>query len=101
MTARNFFFVAAGIFLLAAAYGLGASRLEAQGGTTFAGISTLGTGSSTLAITTSGDVYFINAGVSCQGWLDPGCEWTFIGNVLDQPISTDASSFGKIKGAYR
>jgi hypothetical protein len=110
MNAKRFFYVCAGLFLLVAAYSLGAHRADAQSGGQFAGISVYA--GTTTAITSSGDVYAINAapsvasGTYCEfGWSPPyfGCvnTWTYLGNVLGGTVPAAGSTWSGVKGGYR
>lgn len=58
MNAKRFFYVTAGVLLLAIAYSLGSSRAGAQSGGQFTGIAVNpNADGSTVAITSTGDVY--------------------------------------------
>ncbi|GJM43334.1 MAG: hypothetical protein DHS20C21_01760 [Gemmatimonadota bacterium] len=98
---RRFFYISMGIVALAAAYHLGATRTEAQGGGQFAGIAAGPTG--TLAITTSGDVYQHWGEPRCDGTWYGGCPdgWTYMGSVLGGPVPTESQSFGAVKGMFK
>ena len=106
MTARKFFYISLGTLALATAYHLGATRTEAQGGATFAGmtVNTAGTRTIAFAITTNGDVYARDGMPRCDGgsiaWTS-NCEWTPVGNVLDGPTALAGGSWGAIKGRFK
>ena len=113
MRARSFFYVCAGVLMLAIAYDLEASRAEAQLGGEFAGISTTGFGGQTLAITSTGDVY-ARTGAPVESSCNPNApmvwktpcglftsNWQFMGNVLGGTISVKPSTMGEVKGKYR
>jgi hypothetical protein len=107
--ARRFFYVSLGILALAIAYSTGARQAEAQSSAVvFAGIAVTqsGTRTTTMAITTGGDVYARDEMPQCSGgggtmtW-NSNCQWTLVDNVLGGPVPVEGSSFGAVKGAYR
>lgn len=111
MNAKRFFYVSAGILLLVIAYGVGAHRVEAQGGGDFTGIAVHCNG--LIAIKGNGDLYFRTAypavqeqggGVSwwssvCSGFSSNG--WQYAGNVSGGPIAVEGKSMSDVKGSYR
>src|SRR5262245_37626576 len=98
MKARSFFFVCAGIFLLALAFHLGAMTATAQAPgnpvvAAFQNNSGIGT-----AITGNGDVYIP---------VDPGTPygvsgpWHLVGHVFGGPTPASQPSWGQVKAKYR
>ena len=111
MRARSFFYAAAGLFLLVAAYSIGAHRADAQSGGQFVALTTTeysGTTMGYLAITATGDCYGNIARISCvPGGTpsfdgSPGCStWGYMGNVLGGSVQVQAKSMSDVKGSYR
>lgn len=109
MHAKRFFYLSAGILLLVVAYQLGASSVGAQSGGSFTGISVDGNSCNTVAITSTGDVCARNTvpssagngtwAVLCSSTFDRG--WQYMGNVLDGPIATEPTTWGKVKDGFR
>lgn len=86
---RAFFYVSAGVFLLALAFHLGARSAAAQspGNPIVAAYSG-------FAVAANGDVY---SNPSTQGE-----SWTWVGNIFGGlPIPVEHSSFGQVKARYR
>ena len=116
MNAKKFFYVCSGLFLLVAAYSVGARRADAQAGGQFAAFtSTLSYPAGypvPLAITASGDIYTrpVALQVDCQGgvsWtpaagggcIEPG--WVYMGNVLGGSIQVEGKTWSDVKDGYR
>lgn len=94
--AKRFFYVCAGLFLLAMTYHLGAKSAGAQAGGEVIGVSShfysAGLASEYVVATSSGDVYRLQTGGS----------WQFLGNALGggpTPVTTE--SWGAVKDKYR
>ncbi|NOT35528.1 MAG: hypothetical protein HOP12_15390 [Candidatus Eisenbacteria bacterium] len=94
--AKRFFYVCAGLFLLAGAYAMGARNAVAQApsnpvvGTFSADV--CASGFASAVVTANGDVY------GCAG----GGQWVHHGNVFaGGPIPTKQESFGSVKARYR
>ena len=106
--AQKFFFVCAGLFLLAGAFALGARSVEAQVGfgEVAAAIITASTNSATSVYTTSGDIYAHPGYIqSFQGatpdWSVSG-SWVYMGNAISEaPVTSDEQSLGGVKAQYR
>ena len=108
---KRFFYVSAGILLLVIAYSIGASRLSAQSGGQFAGITHTTDG--LVAITSTGDIFahvgapamqnYVTCEItwpgSCFGGGDPG--WVYMGNVLGGTVPASGTSWSKVKDSYR
>ena len=90
--ARAFFYVCAGVFVLALSWHLGARSATAQGGATVVGI----TASSTylVAVTANGDVY-------ADDGSRLGYSWQHRGNIFSGPVPTPQKSWGELKARYR
>ena len=94
--ARKFFYVCAGMFLLALSYHLGASTATAQGpGNPVVGFIAYGNaGLAAAAITANGDVYASNI-----GGLDHG--WVFKQNIFNGGATPSLhESWGQLKARY-
>lgn len=110
MKARNFFFAAAGVFLLAASYAVGSSRAQAQAPSQYASID--GDTCGTTVLTVNGDIYFRSAkpipvlnGNGAVEWRAPGCDggnvdsgWRYMGNV-GGTVANQSTTFGQAKRA--
>jgi hypothetical protein len=92
--AKAFFFVCAGIFLLALSYHLGATSAVAQA-TGNSVVTDVGPGT---VITSNGDVYVAPSVVSAPGWY---ANWTRVGNVFGAPTPALARSWGQVKVEHR
>src|SRR5262245_25635283 len=93
--ARAFFYVCAGVFLLALSYHLGARNATAQapGNPVVSTLPACGT-SAYGVVTANGDVYV--EGGSC------GTSWTHVGNVFGGgPVPVTRETFGALKSRYR
>lgn len=90
--ARAFFYVCAGVFLLALSYHLGARSAGAQ-----APGNPVVTAAGTLVLTANGDVYMpTNLADVAYG------HWTRLGNVFSGgPVPARAETFGALKSRYR
>jgi len=89
MKARAFFYVCAGVFLLALSYHLGARTAMAQAPAN----PVVAMNGSVFAVTANGDVYREEAG--------DGSRWTLRGNVFATPTPTQHESLGSVKARYR
>ena len=98
--ARAFFYVCAGVFLLALSYHLGARSAGAQApGATIAGYTAPGTFGWHYVITQDGSVYGRLAGSGDR--LSPGVA-VFMGNFWgDVPVPAQHETFGALKSRYR
>jgi hypothetical protein len=91
--ARAFFFVCAGIFLLALAYHLGAQSATAQSQSQAASIANFGgTNVGFVAMNVSGDVFISR---------DQAATWTFQGNIYSSPTPAAQPTWGQLKSRYR
>src|SRR5881296_3029084 len=90
--ARAFFYVCAGVFLLALSYHLGARSAGAQ-----APGNLVVTAAGSLVLTANGDVYLPT------NFADVNYEhWTRMGNVFSGgPVPVQRESFGALKSRYR
>ena len=91
--ARKFFYVCAGMFLLALSYHFGASTATAQS----PGNPVVATfGSNAMVVTANGDVYWNRSGQPI------GPVWSLAGNVFSgAPVPTQHESWGQVKARYR
>jgi hypothetical protein len=98
--ARAFFYVCAGLFLLALSYHLGARNAGAQAGsmvTGFVGTGSIGTGQGDFfVLTPNGDVY-------ARHLMSNGAngELVYVGNFWGAPTPTQQESWGRVKSRYR
>jgi hypothetical protein len=92
--AKAFFYVCAGLCLLAVAYHLGASSALAQ-----APGNSIVSGSGGCVVTANGDVYVAPGVVGpSSNWA----QWSRVGNVFSGgPIPTTQQSWGQLKAKYR
>jgi len=91
--AKKFFYVCAGLFLLALSYHLGARTASAQAPSN--SVVAMAYEASTLtlyAITANGDVYFKSNGC----WIQPGCR-----NIFGAPTPATSTTWGQLKSTYR
>jgi hypothetical protein len=98
MAARKFFYVCAGLFLLALSYHLGASTAGAQSGSPVAGVAFSGDG--IVLVTPSGDTFFHHFG---GGNLQAGYDAVFVnlGNFWSgAPTPALRESWGSLKARY-
>lgn len=102
MNAKRFFYVCAGLLLLVVAYTLGASKAQSQGTTNkVVGVAAgdyATTGHLVIAMTENGDWYW-NRTHDNTGW--PNQAWMFGGNVFGGTISTQPTSWSKVKGDFK
>jgi hypothetical protein len=94
--ARTFFYVCAGVFLLALSYHLGARSAGAQApGNQVVGVGIAATQSLYgVMVTANGDVY---TPTSSQGF----CQWSLCSNIFAGPTPTTRETFGALKARYR
>jgi hypothetical protein len=93
MKARSFFFLCSGIFLLAAAFHLGAMTATAQSGTGVVAMLQGVTANGRMhAMTASGDLY------SCT---DDIRQWTWTANIFGGPTPATQPTWGQVKAKYR
>ena len=88
---KKFFYVCAGLFLLALSYHLGASsaRAQAPGNPV---VAVFGAGH---VITANGDIYESSTGATCPA------NWSLCGNVFTGgPTPAEQDSWGQIKARY-
>jgi hypothetical protein len=99
MRAKQFFYVCAGLFLLVAAYSLGASKVESQttpDQTVAAAYFAPGGSGLAIVVTTNGDVYYDS---QSAGLVD---YWHRAGNVFaTRPISVEGKTWSGVKEGYR
>jgi hypothetical protein len=90
--ARKFFYICAGMFLLALSYHLGATGAQAQ-----ASGNTIVAGDQVVAYTANGDAYLNTAATSTTG------PWRRVGNVFTGggPVPATQESWGQVKARYR
>lgn len=110
MRAKSFFYVCAGILMLAVAYQLGATRAQAQLGGDFSGI-LMKNHDGTVVITGAGDIYartaqiidFDQDGVPTWSPINAGGDtgWHFMGNVLGGTVNAEQSTMTDVKSKYR
>lgn len=88
--AKAFFFVCAGVFLLALAYHFGATTATAQA----PGNPIVAAGSNDVVFTANGDVYLSNGNFG---------NWSRVSNVFSGsgPTPAQRESWGAVKGRYR
>lgn len=96
--ARKFFYICAGMVMLALSYDLGANTATAQGPgnpVVAAGEMTFSNSTSNFVITSSGDLFTAASN-------SPGTSWVHLGNVFTG-ASTPAlhESWGQVKARYR
>ena len=92
--ARKFFYVCAGMFLLALSYHLGASTATAQGS---GNPIVAAFGQAPVVVTANGDVYVSNGG---NGGTWTG--WVRVTNVFSgAPVPAQHESWGQVKARYR
>lgn len=112
MRAKRFFYVCAGILMLAIAYHFGASRAGAQSPGQFAGIAVNSGYFSTVAITSTGDMYatanHVIKGPDGQPRWSDGVSgspttptWNYMGSVLGGPIQVEGTSITDVKKKFR
>jgi hypothetical protein len=90
--ARAFFYVCAGVLLLALSYHFGATTATAQApGNPVVGIM-YGGGTSYLALTANGDAYLSG---------DVATTWAFKSNVFRGSTPASQPTWGQVKGTYR
>lgn len=91
--AKRFFYVCAGIFLLALSYHFGARSAGAQapGNPVVAAF-----GVNPAVVTANGDVY-LGGGGNAGGWTN----WTLVSNVFTGPTPAQRTTFGALKAKYR
>ena len=93
--ARSFFFVCAGIFLLALAFHLGAMTATAQ-----APGNPVVAGQGQVAFTSNGDVYVV-AGPGEPINPSDFANWTRAGNIFSGPTPATRATWGEVKSRYR
>lgn len=92
--ARKFFYVCAGLLMLAAAYHLGAERAQAQTGGTFVAMASSTANGYLLTLTATGDVYASTDGT--------GNTWHFVRNIVaGGAVSAQPQTWGQLKARYR
>lgn len=95
--AKRFFYVCAGLFLLALSYHLGARSATAQApSNSVVGIETA-MNSYTNIVTANGDIYRIDGGTTGGAALNA----VYRGNVFSLPTRVEESSWGAVKDRYR
>lgn len=93
--AKAFFYVCAGMFLIALSCHLGARNASAQmGGTTAVGVSLSNANSGVCALAANGDVYLAT---------DPSLRvWQLAGNIFAAgPTNVERHSLGQLKARFR
>lgn len=91
---RNFFYAAAGIFLLALAFQLGSTTATAQVAGQFVGLSCMDARNELYAITADGRVY-------CSYGFDVGSHWVYRGSASGAPVPATQQSWGQVRDRYR
>ena len=107
MNAKSFFCVAAGLFLLTAAYTIGASRAQGQVtgsrvvGVTGGVLSPLGISGAVVAVADNGDWYYVQTfdGVAPRPWSSVA--WQRGGNIGTATIGAGAMPWSGVKDSYR
>lgn len=90
--AKKFFYVSAGLLMIAIAYHLGASTATAQAPSN--PVVGIAEAPYTIVVTANGDVYH---GTDSEG----GGPWTRVSNVFGAATATAPQSFGALKAKYR
>lgn len=105
MFAKRFFYVSAGLFLLALSYHLGARSVEAQVGATGFGIASGNIGNRMIVMTPSGDVYARELGPGTlpivEGGMDGSAPAIRLGNFWGGATATIPQTWGEVKVRYR
>ncbi len=102
--AKKFFYVCAGLFLLALSWHFGAKSAGAQAGTNVTGFTAITTpGSSNQrdlwVLTANGDLFVTSYGSgNCLPDVGPAC---FKGNIWGGATSARQESWGQVKARYR
>jgi hypothetical protein len=94
--ARKFFYVCAGILMLAGVFALSAKIVEAQvGDRNVVSLEFAGGGSFSylIVVTVEGDEY--------RKVIPGGTTWEYVGNVFGEAVGADASSLGDVKSRFR
>ena len=95
--AKRFFYVCAGLFLLALSYHLGANSATAQApGNSVVGVESAMT-TYVNVVTANGDVYRVDAGQGGGGALNS----TYRGNIFGVPVQAQPETWGAVKDKYR
>jgi hypothetical protein len=95
--ARKFFYICAGMFLLALSYHLGASTANAQLGSAVAGVATFG-GQGVMVVTASGETYFRVCSDPFSGYT---ASFVDVGNFWSgSPTPAQHESWGQLKSRY-
>jgi len=90
--ARAFFFVCAGVFLLALSYHLGATSAGAQ-----APGNAVVAAAGGFVVAANGNVYAGPALLSPSN----ASQWVLAGNVFEAPVSATQETWGQLKARYR
>ena len=95
--ARKFFYVCAGMLMLALSYHFGASTATAQQGTSVVGAFSLGNGGPIVVLTPNGDVFYrhINGGLESNALVSLGNFWG------GGPTPALHETWGQVKARYR
>lgn len=92
--AKRFFYVCAGLFLLALSWHLGARNARAQVGVSNPVVGTFN--NTAMVVTANGDVYSSTTGQLCSP------TWFLCGNIFNgSPTPSQKESWGQLKGRYR
>jgi len=98
--AKKFFYVCAGLFLLAVSYQLGADRVAAQVGTN--GVGFAAWGNYVYVMTASGEVYARNTyPQTSPGAMDASPPAVDLGNFWGGATASTLQSWGQVKDRYR
>ena len=98
--ARAFFYVCAGVFLLALSYHLGARNAGAQQGSAVTGFAITGS-PDVFVLTPNGDLFYRRLGSAGTGWFFYS-ELTPVGNFWSGgPTPARAETWGAVKSRYR
>jgi hypothetical protein len=95
MFAKRFFYVCAGILMLAVSYHFGATSATAQAGSNVTGITYSGAGSM-FVLTGNGDLYS-----NSDARISQGLPASLVGNFWGGATPARATTFGAIKARYR
>ena len=99
--AKRFFYVCAGLCLLALSYHLGARNAGAQAGATVVGFTQVG--NNAYVMTSYGDVYYRNDGSfgAPAGYMDLQGPAVRLGNFWGGATPAVGSTWGQVKSTYR
>jgi len=104
--AKKFFYVCAGLLMLALSYHLGAQSVLAQVGVSAFGFGVNSSSNAVVVMTPNGDVYARpcggNLSIATAGMMDGTAPATRIGNFWGAtPVSVQSATWGQVKSTYR